>query len=72
MIGPGFSNLDLAVSKTWNLGEPARLEVRWETFNVLNRSNFDIPNRTLGTANLGVITSAKSPREMQFGVRLSF
>jgi hypothetical protein len=64
--------MDLSVSKTWELGEPARLEFRWETFNVLNRANFDIPNRIAGTANLGVITSAKSPREMQFGLRLSF
>jgi hypothetical protein len=72
VIGPGFANVDLSIAKTWQLGEPARLEFRWETFNVLNRANFDVPNRTLGTANLGVISSAKSPREMQFGLRLSF
>ena len=72
VVGPGFANMDLAVSKTWNLSEAARLEFRWETFNVLNRANFDIPNRTQGTANLGVITSAKSPREMQFALRLTF
>ncbi len=35
-------------------------------------STFDIPNRTFGTANFGRIFSAKSPREMQLGVRLSF
>ena len=74
VIGPGFSNIDLAVAKTFALGEPTKIEFRWETFNLLNRTNFDIPNRTFSTstANFGRIFSAKSPREMQFGLRLSF
>lgn len=74
VIGPGFSNIDLAVSKTWSLTEATRLEFRWETFNLLNRTNFDLPNRTFSASgpNFGRIFSAKSPREMQFGLRLSF
>jgi hypothetical protein len=32
----------------------------------------DIPNRVFGTANFGRIFSAKNPREMQFGLRVSF
>ena len=31
-----------------------------------------VPNRTFGNPNFGRIFSAKSPREMQFGVRLAF
>ena len=50
----------------------SQLEFRWETFNLLNRANFDLPNRIFGNANFGRIFSAKSPREMQFGLRLSF
>jgi len=46
VIGPGYANLDLGVPKTWALSEPVRLEFRWETFNVFNRTNFDLPNRT--------------------------
>jgi len=46
VIGPGYANLDLGVAKTWALSEPVRLEFRWETFNVFNRTNFDLPNRT--------------------------
>ena len=57
---------------TWTLGEPTRLELRWEIFNVLNRANFDLPNRTFGSPNFGSIFSARSPREMQFGLRLSY
>jgi hypothetical protein len=41
-------------------------------FNVFNRANFDLPNWTFGNANFGRIFSAKSPREMRFGLRYAF
>ena len=69
--GPDYVNLDFALAKTWPLGG-SQLEFRWETFNLLNRTNFDLPDRIFGNANFGRIFSAKSPREMQFGLRLSF
>jgi hypothetical protein len=75
VVGPGMANLDLALAKVWMLDEPAQLEFRWEIFNLTNRANFDLPNRTFNSgnnANFGRIQSAKSPREMQFGLRLSF
>jgi hypothetical protein len=34
--------------------------------------NLDLPSRIFGTANFGRIFSAKSPREMQLGMKLSF
>ncbi len=70
VVGPGFANLDLALARTWTLGA-AQLELRWEVFNALNRANFDLPNRIFGSQNFGRIFSAKNPREMQLGIRLS-
>ena len=72
MIGPGLTNLDLVVAKTWTIAATRQLEIRWEVFNVLNTVNFDLPNRTFGTPNFGRIFSAKESRQMQFGVRVSF
>jgi hypothetical protein len=72
VIGPGYVSLDMVVAKTWSVGGPSRFELRWEVFNLLNRANFDLPNRTFGTPNVGRIFSAKAPREMQFGARVSF
>lgn len=69
--GPGFANLDFALAKTWRVAA-TELEFRWEIFNLLNRTNFDLPNRVFGNDNFGRIFSAKNPREMQFGARLSF
>jgi hypothetical protein len=53
------------------------LEAIAEGFNVLNRSNFQIPNNTFGTgqtplATFGRPTAASDPRQIQFGLRLSF
>jgi len=72
VLGPDYANLDAVLARTFRLGGPATIELRWEVFNVLNRTNFDIPNRTFGTANFGRIFPAKPSREMQFGARLSF
>ncbi len=72
VLGPGFASIDFALAKTWRLAGTAVLECRWEIFNLLNRTNFDLPNRTFGNPNFGRIFSAKNPREMQFGVRVTF
>ena len=72
VIGPGFANLDFVVAKSWPLPGGRDIEFRWEVFNALNRANFDLPNRIFGTPNFGRIFSAKSPREMQVGVKLTF
>ena len=70
-IGPGYANLDFALAKTWAMPGASELDFRWEIFNLFNRANFDLPNRIFGDPNFGRIFSAKDPREMQFGVRLS-
>ena len=45
--------------------------------NIFNRPNFQLPNGTFGTgatpnANFGRPTAAADPRQIQFGLRLSF
>ena len=72
VVGPGYANVDFVLAKQWRIPGASELEFRWEIFNLLNRANFDLPNRTFGNANFGRIFSAKSPREMQFGLRLAF
>jgi hypothetical protein len=72
VFSPGYASVDFALAKTWGLPGSSNLEFRWEVFNLFNRTNFDLPNRTYGNPNFGRIFSAKNPREMQFGLRLSF
>ena len=62
VIGPGYADIDTGLEREVQLSRGLRLQLRWEVFNLLNRANFDTPNRTFGTANFGRIFSA-SPRE---------
>ncbi len=71
VFGPGLAAVDMSFSKSWFV-DTGRLEFRWEVFNLLNRTNFDLPNRFFGSPNFGRIFSAKNAREMQFGFRYSF
>jgi hypothetical protein len=48
------------------------LEFRAEFFNLLNHPNFGIPGETIGSSTAGQITSAGSPRDIQFGLKLKF
>ena len=72
VFAPGYVNVDLSLAKTWYVNDGDRLEFRWEIFNLLNRANFDLPNRFFGSRNFGRIFSALHGREMQFGLRWAF
>ncbi len=49
-----------------------RVQFRPEFFNLLNRVNLSNPNATIGASELGKITSAGSPRVIQFALKLVF
>lgn len=72
VASPGYANVDLAVAKDVPLPNDARIELRWEVFNLFNHTNFDVPNRTFGTPNFGRIFSTLPARQMQLGVKLQF
>jgi carboxypeptidase family protein len=75
--GFNFSSLDLRLSRRFALTERVGLEVLAEGFNLLNRANFGVPNGTFGPGTspnpaFGQPTQAFDPRQLQFGLRLSF
>ena len=73
VMGPGFRNLDLSMSKSFSLGEARSLQFRGEFFNALNHPNMGDPGTTLGTASFGRVTSTVSdPRDIQLGLKLIF
>jgi hypothetical protein len=54
--GPGFWNVDLALSRSFSVpkfGEQAWLQFRVELFNVLNHANLNNPDSTLGSFSFG-------------------
>jgi len=76
--GDGFAGLDLGLSKRWKMpySEAHSLQFRWEVFNALNLTRFDVQSLNLSLTNgsnfgnyTGLLTN---PRVMQFGLRYEF
>jgi hypothetical protein len=70
--GPGATNVDLSLIRNFRVSHGAQLQVRAESFNVLNHANFGLPVADLNSANFGRIFSAGPPRLLQFGVKVIF
>jgi hypothetical protein len=73
ILGPGFWNADLALSRNIDVTGGRHVELRLEAFNVFNHVNWANPNVTVDNANAGRITNtAGDPRIMQFAVKYGF
>ena len=75
--GFDFASLDLRVSKRFRFTEHFGLEAIAESFNTLNRANFQLPNNNFGAgaappASFGRPTAAADSRQIQFGLRVDF
>jgi hypothetical protein len=71
--GPAFYQADIGLHKDFRLPwETTRISFRGEVFNLLNKTNFGAPTSNRSSADFGVIRSTYKPRQMQFGLKLSF
>jgi len=71
---PWFWQMDLVAAKDFPipLGDQTRVQVRFEAFNVLNRTNFRGPNGNRSSGAFGSITSTYDARQLQLGIKLTF
>jgi hypothetical protein len=73
VIGPGLSDLDASMAKSFSIGERVHLDFRGELFNLANHPILGQPGATVGTASEGQITSTRVPsRQIQLGLKLRF
>jgi hypothetical protein len=72
--GPGRDNWNLSLFKSFVLSETrgSRFELRAESFNTWNHTEFDQVSNALGSSNFGQVTSAFDPRVFQFGAKLYY
>jgi hypothetical protein len=82
--GPNYEGADLSLVRNFKarlLGEQGKIQFRAEAFNTFNRVNLYLPDGDLGVAGLipnpvfstfGKSTQAYSPRELQFGLKISW
>jgi hypothetical protein len=73
--GPGYTDLDVSVERTFTLRESARLLFRAESYDLANHANFYNPNPntdTYGSGSFGKLSQAFDPRQLQFSLKLLF
>lgn len=80
--GPGINNWDISIYKDFPFGKDARryFQFRHEMYNAFNHTQFSDADRTARfdaagnqvNANFGRMTSARSPRIIQLGLKFCF
>jgi hypothetical protein len=78
--GPGTFNIDVGLSKSWNVTEAQSVKFTWENFNLTNSPRFDVGTMQLDLNNsisnntsFGNFASTLSnPRVMEFALRYTF
>jgi len=81
VIGPGFRNVDLSITKNTPMGGRQRVQLRIEIVNLFDTVNYGQPNRIAvpGGTIFGVITNTRTPtgdsgsaRQVQFAAKYLF
>lgn len=70
--GPGMNNWDMGWFKNFNIKERATVQFRAEMYNTWNHTNFQSVDATYGDSGFGQVTSAHTPRVIQFALRINF
>jgi Carboxypeptidase regulatory-like domain len=73
--GPPVYNYDASLSKRFLITERVAMRFEANAFNLFNRAQFGSPNGTLTSAFFGQVSgyaAGTNPRQLQFGLRLSF
>ena len=73
LFSPGTKNWDFSLIKNTQIRERQYLQFRFEAYNFENHPNWNIPsNNVLVPSTFGVITSAKTMRQLQVALKYSF
>jgi hypothetical protein len=72
LSGPGLATIDFSIVKNTHITERLNAQFRAEFFNLLNHTNFNLPDNFLGDSTFGQITSAQDPRRLQLALKFLF
>jgi hypothetical protein len=79
LIGPGFNQWDVSLSKAFQIREKARVQFRAEAYNISNHPSFTALNTTVhfdGAGNpsqgYGAVSAAGPGRTLAFGAKVLF
>jgi hypothetical protein len=64
-------NEDVSLAKSFHISENARIDLRGEAFNILNRTVFGTGSTNLDDPRFGQVTNqVNDPRRMQIGLKI--
>jgi hypothetical protein len=69
---PNFDQCDFSADKNFRIRESVRLQFRSEFFNILNHTNFAIPDTKSTDAAFGTIRATYPSRQVQFALKAIF
>jgi hypothetical protein len=72
VIGPGLWRFDMSLFKNFRIQEKYALQMRFETFNTFNHTNYLGLGTTLGATNFGQVISTREPRRVQIAAKFTF
>jgi hypothetical protein len=70
--GPGTFSRNAGVSCRFRFAETRAVQFRREAFNLTNHTNLGLPQTQVDVLNGATISTAKTPRQMQMGLRVEF
>ena len=70
--GPGYANWDFSAFKNIPITESKEFQFRAEFFNILNHTNFRIPDSDISSPTFNQIQAAQSAREIQLALKFLF
>lgn len=72
ILGPGIERWDLSLFKNLKLTEAIGMQLRLESFNVFNHTNFQDIDTNLFSSTFGQVLTTHNPRVVQLGAKLNF
>jgi hypothetical protein len=72
VVAPGLFNWNIALFKDFPIHEAIRFQLRAESFNTFNHTEFNQVDGGSNDGNFGQVTSTADPRVLQFGAKLLF
>jgi hypothetical protein len=71
-FGPGLDIWNIAIGRTFPIGEHFKFKIRGEFYNAFNKVLYSSLNTTITSPAFGSVTGAMDPRVVQFSGRLTF
>ncbi|HKF49736.1 MAG TPA: carboxypeptidase regulatory-like domain-containing protein [Terracidiphilus sp.] len=70
--GPGYANWDFGALKNFKVTESTQFQFRAEMFDMLNRTNFRLPDSDISSPTFNHILAAQDPRLVQFALKFMY